>query len=348
MKLFTPLAILLISSSLYAQIPVNPGGGDGGGGTVTSVSASGGSPVVGVSVANPTTTPAITITVPTQAARSVLMNNTGSTAAPTFTTAPLFSGGSIPNLSGASNLGDIPYQTGAGSTAFVPGNNGIGTFLLGEQPAGDFTAPTLIDFSTLIATSSSNLAGGALGSLPYQSNTNATALLSPNTTTTVKVLTQVGNGTVSASPVWTTPTGTGSPVLSVSPTLTGMLTTARITLNQATGTAPLTITSTTPVANLTVSNHPTELYCGTTTTCSNTATTGGRVIFGSAAMVSGVAAVTGISPVFPDTNYSCTASIKASGITAELLTVANTSSSAITITSSSVTSTSTVSYICVR
>ena len=49
----------------------------------------------------------------------------------------------------------------------------------------------------------------------------------------------------------------------------------------ATGTAPLAVTSTTPVANLTISNHPTVVYCGTTTTCANTALTGSKTVIGS-------------------------------------------------------------------
>jgi hypothetical protein len=51
------------------------------------------------------------------------------------------------------------------------------------------------------------LAGGnattLLGSLPYQSAANTTTLLSPNTTTTRKFLTQTGNGTNGAAPAWT-------------------------------------------------------------------------------------------------------------------------------------------------
>lgn len=52
----------------------------------------------------------------------------------------------------------------------------------------------------------SGLAGGnsttLLGSLPYQSNTNTTTMLSPNTTTTKKYLNQTGDGTNGAVPSW--------------------------------------------------------------------------------------------------------------------------------------------------
>ena len=58
------------------------------------------------------------------------------------------------------------------------------------------------------ATTSTNLAGGnnttLLGSLPYQSNSNITSLLSPNTTTTKKFLRMTGDGVNGAAPAWDT------------------------------------------------------------------------------------------------------------------------------------------------
>lgn len=52
------------------------------------------------------------------------------------------------------------------------------------------------------------LAGGdattLLGALPYQSNTNTTSLLSPNTTSTRKFLRMTGDGTNGAAPAWDT------------------------------------------------------------------------------------------------------------------------------------------------
>ena len=53
------------------------------------------------------------------------------------------------------------------------------------------------------ATTATNLPGGLLGSIHYQSGVGATTLLAGNTTTTLKVLTQVGNGSISAAPAWT-------------------------------------------------------------------------------------------------------------------------------------------------
>jgi microcystin-dependent protein len=58
------------------------------------------------------------------------------------------------------------------------------------------------------ATKSTNLIGGnsttLLGAVPYQSNTDTTSLLSPNTTTTKNFLSQTGTGTNGAAPAWST------------------------------------------------------------------------------------------------------------------------------------------------
>jgi len=58
------------------------------------------------------------------------------------------------------------------------------------------------------ATKSTNLTGGngttLLGSMPYQSNTDTTTLLSPNTTTTKKFFRQTGDGSNGAAPAWDT------------------------------------------------------------------------------------------------------------------------------------------------
>jgi hypothetical protein len=69
-----------------------------------------------------------------------------------------------------------------------------------------------IDGSSGSATKSTNLAGGnsttLLGAIGYQSNTDTTTLLSPNTTTTKKFLRQTGDGTNGAIPAWDTVTAT--------------------------------------------------------------------------------------------------------------------------------------------
>ena len=82
-------------------------------------------------------------------------------------------------------------------------------------------APALYVFNPTTGSSSSStsLSGGVLGSTFYQSAPNTTAILAPNTTTTLNVLTQTGTGTVGAAPAWLATTGSGSVVRATSPTL---------------------------------------------------------------------------------------------------------------------------------
>lgn len=63
------------------------------------------------------------------------------------------------------------------------------------------------------------LTTSTLGDTVYASATNTLAKLAGNTSATMAVLTQTGNGTVSAAPVWTSTTGTGNVVRATSPTI---------------------------------------------------------------------------------------------------------------------------------
>lgn len=79
------------------------------------------------------------------------------------------------------------------------------------------TAQSLLSVGT-----ATNLAGGAAGSLPYQTGAGATTFLAPGTANYVLTT----NGTTL---VWTQNTGTGNAVRAASPTLTGTVTAATIT-----------------------------------------------------------------------------------------------------------------------
>jgi hypothetical protein len=74
----------------------------------------------------------------------------------------------------------------------------------------------------------------------YENATPAAARLAGSTSATIAVLTQTGNGTISAAPAWVTATGIGSPVFGTSPTLvTPALGVATATsVNKVTITAP--------------------------------------------------------------------------------------------------------------
>jgi len=96
--------------------------------------------------------------------------------------------------------GSLVYQTGAGATSFL----GLGTtnYVL----TAGVTAPQYVAQSTLsvgsasTATTSTNLAGGVAGAIPYQSAIGATGFSAAGTTG--QVLTSGGTG----APTWTTPT----------------------------------------------------------------------------------------------------------------------------------------------
>jgi hypothetical protein len=79
-----------------------------------------------------------------------------------------------------------------------------------------------------------------LGDIMYENATPAAARLAGSTSATIAVLTQTGNGTISAAPAWVTATGIGSPVFGTSPTLvTPALGVATATsVNKVTITAP--------------------------------------------------------------------------------------------------------------
>jgi hypothetical protein len=127
-------------------------------------------------------------------------------------TAGSFSGG----LSAANLSGTIPSAVLANSTVYI-GTTAIGLdrtsasqTLNGVSIDGNAATATSANSATTAgsATTASNLSGGnnttLLGSMPYQSNTDTTTLLSPNTTTTKKFLRMTGDGTNGAAPAWDT------------------------------------------------------------------------------------------------------------------------------------------------
>jgi hypothetical protein len=85
----------------------------------------------------------------------------------------------------------------------LPNGDGSSGQVLSTNGSGQLT------FTNVIA----NLSGGSGGSIPYQSNTNTTSLLSPNTTTTKKFLRQTGTGTNGAAPAWDTIAAADVPTL---------------------------------------------------------------------------------------------------------------------------------------
>lgn len=150
--------------------------------------------------------------------------------------------------------GDVPTlnQNTSGTASGLSGSQVANYFYAGPTTgpaaaaswraivAGDI--PTLNQNTSGTATTATNLIGGnnttLLGSLPYQSNTNITTLLSPNTTTTKKFLRMTGDGTNGANPAWDTVTASDVGLSNVtneskatmftSPTFTGTVNSAAI------------------------------------------------------------------------------------------------------------------------
>ena len=117
-----------------------------------------------------------------------------------------YNGSAAVTISLAANYGDTQNPFASKTEKFVlaapTGVAGVPTFR--ALDAADI--PTLNQNTTGSAGKSTNLVGGnsstLLGSIPYQSNTDVTTLLSPNTTATKRFLTQTGNGTNGAAPSW--------------------------------------------------------------------------------------------------------------------------------------------------
>lgn len=170
----------------------------------------------------------------------------------------------------------------------------VGTLTGGATGAG-FTVAlgTSTITGTLGVTNGGNgLATATLGDLRYGSGTNTLAALAGSTSATMAVLTQTGNGTVSAAPVWTSTIGTGNVVRATSPTLV----TPTIGAATATSINGLTLTASTgtfTLANLktlTVSN--TLTFTGTDSASVNFGA-GGTVLYSGGSYVSSIAGTAG-------------------------------------------------------
>jgi hypothetical protein len=114
----------------------------------------------------------------------------------------------------------------------------------------------------------------------------------------------------------------------------------------ATGTAPFSIASTTLVANLTVSNHPTLVDCGTTSTCSAARKTAALIVRGSVAFPTAATVTVTSLPFTSSSSYSCTAGDQTdpAGV---INATTYTSGSSVTFTETNGGNTDTIRYICV-
>ena len=128
----------------------------------------------------------------------------GAIAALGSVNAPLLSGGATANPAFAAYTLAVPGAVGA--VLYSDGTNWTRNTAPVISAANMTSFPTLNQSTTGTATKAINLVGGnsttLLGSIPYQSTTDTTTLLSPNTTTTRKFLRMTGTGTYGTVPVW--------------------------------------------------------------------------------------------------------------------------------------------------
>jgi hypothetical protein len=122
-----------------------------------------------------------------------LFQTLGSGSAPQWVSQSSLSVGSASNIVGGA-AGQIPYQTAIGATSFTAAGT-TGQLL---QSNGT-SAPTWVNANSLSVASATNLLGGATGSLPYQSATNATTFLGIGSNGQVL-------GISGGALTWTTPT----------------------------------------------------------------------------------------------------------------------------------------------
>jgi hypothetical protein len=125
-----------------------------------------------------------------------LLQTNGSGSAPTFVAPSGLTTGFATNISGGV-AGAVPYQSAIGTTGFTAAGTSNQVLL-----SGGTGSPTWANQSTLSVGYSNNLNGGAAGSLPYQTRSNATAFIAAGTNGYVLTM-------VSGNPAWAALPATG-------------------------------------------------------------------------------------------------------------------------------------------
>jgi hypothetical protein len=168
-------------------------------------------------------------------------------AASTFSTTPVSVTVSQNSLVKRSTGGSVKINSieTDGGIAVISTSSGLGSDDKASPVIykGQWSAGTNATFAASSAAKATNLIGGnnttQLGSIPYQSNSDVTTLLAPNTSTTKNFLTQTGTGTNGAAPSWGTVsasdvglgnvTNESKVTMFTNPTFTGTVTTTAIT-----------------------------------------------------------------------------------------------------------------------
>lgn len=180
----------------------------------------------------------------------------------------------------------ITYSSSTGVITADAASANSASKLVIRDASGNFSAGTItanLTGNSATATKSTNIIGGnsttLLGAIPYQSNTDTTSLLSPNTTTTKNFLSQTGTGTNGAAPSWS----------AVSKSDVGLGSVENTALSTWAGSANITTTGTITTGTWNSSTKIGLAYGGTN---ANITATNGGVIYSTASALAVTAAGT--------------------------------------------------------
>jgi hypothetical protein len=187
-----------------------------GSGSVSSFSAPSGSwPTWLVpTVTNSTTNPSLAVAasaIPNSALAnaSTTVNGTSCTLGSTCTVAA--AAGTLTGSTLAAGVtGSSLTSVGTITTGVWQGSPIANSWLANNYTTVNGQVCTLGGSCVITTGSTANLAGGSLGSVPYQVSPGFTSFVSPNTTTNTYYLCETGTGSVGASPAWCNGSGGGS------------------------------------------------------------------------------------------------------------------------------------------
>jgi len=134
------------------------------------------------------------------AATNPLPVNTGGTGLQTLTQGGIAYGGATTYLfTAVGTTGDLLSSNGTGAPTWItPTNANTASTIVKRDGSGNFAAGTITASLTGTASTATNLASGAAGSIPYQSGAGATTFLAAGTSGTVLTMSSGG------LPIWTT------------------------------------------------------------------------------------------------------------------------------------------------
>jgi hypothetical protein len=195
------------------------------------------------------------------AATNPIPVNTGGTGIQTLTQGGIAYGGATTYLfTAVGTTGDLLSSNGTGAPTWItPTNLNTASAIVKRDASGNFSAGTITASLTGTASLATNLAGGALGSMPYQSGAGATTFVPAGSSGTVLTMSSGGVPTWAAAGAATSATnlsgGTaGAVVYQSAPNVTAFLTAGSsgqvLTLTSAQIPAWTTPGAATSVANL--------------------------------------------------------------------------------------------------